>query len=98
MGRLSLNVEAVQTISADLSGQATRNVRNAVWRFGLDLEVSSGGVVEVLVEELQGMLEHFGADLITVSLTSFAGLAISLKGTGMPDMMTVVEDERNEED
>ena len=58
MGRLSLHIEAVQTISADLSGEVRRNIRNAVRRFRLDLEVSSGGVVEVLVEELQDLLEH----------------------------------------
>lgn len=44
-------------------------------------------MVEVLVEELGVKLEQFILNRAIASLTSFAGLAISLNGTGIPDMM-----------
>jgi len=60
-------------------------------------------VVEILVEELrEAWVSHSGIATKKEALTSFAGLAMSLKGTGTPDMMTVgceekMDGERNRE-
>lgn len=56
-------------------------LHNAVGSLGLDLEVGSLGVVEVLVEELE-IVSSLRRELEKRKHTSFAGFAISLKGTG----------------
>ena len=44
-------------------------------------------MVEVLIEELRVGLALNSLIVVHVGLTSFAGLAMSLKGTGMPDIL-----------
>ena len=67
----------------------SQGLHNAVWCLGLDLEIGRGSVVEVLGEKLQSVLEHSVRNKVFTILTSLAGLAMSLKGTGIPDMVAV---------
>lgn len=102
MGRFSLDIEtATEEEWSDLKNRdvaaGLKDLHNAIWCLGLDLEVGSSGVVEILVEELVGWVRtstlqcSFGdRDRM---LTSFAGLAMSLKGTGIPDMATTAAEE-----
>ena len=83
---LTLKLECGQRLALSSLGGA---LHNAVWCLGLDLEIGRGSVVEVFGEELDLVLEHFVPRLGYAVLTSLAGLAISLKGTGIPDMMAV---------
>jgi hypothetical protein len=105
MGRLSLDVETAtrekevrgELVEKEQDRSGGKDLHNAVWCLRLDLEVGGSGMVEILVEELVGGVrtsistgplgdrERF--------LTSFAGLAMSLKGTGIPDMTTTVAEE-----
>jgi hypothetical protein len=60
MGGFALDVEAVDRLRWEGLVLRPASLHNAIWSLGLDLEVDSGSMIEILVKELMDVSRNIG--------------------------------------